>query len=279
MLTLGLALAACVGWGAADFLGGLKSRSLPTLTVLIFSNIAGLAVVTAIIGGSGRVMPRDPALLWAPAAGLLAAATMFMLYRGLATGCMAIVSPISATGVIIPILFGLGRGETLSYFQAIGISAAFVGTVLAARERARPDQNGRLAAGVGLAIGAAFATGAFFVVIDQASAVDPYWATLFMRLGFAAALMLLFVWHRPALHIGRPHLLGIISLGTIDSLASFSFVLATTMGMLSIVSVVSSLFPLVTVMLSAVVLHERPAGVQALGVMLALAGVGFISAG
>ncbi len=103
MLALSLSLAACFGWGVADFLGGLKSRQLSVFTVLMVSSIFGLAVILAIVLVRGVAPPTNPVVLWAVLGGFAGLGAMFFLYRGLSIGSMAIVAPISATGVILAI--------------------------------------------------------------------------------------------------------------------------------------------------------------------------------
>jgi drug/metabolite transporter (DMT)-like permease len=275
MIALCLALTAGLGWGLADFLGGLKSRRLPAITVLMFSNLFGLGVIGAIVWLRHASPPPPAAVLWATSAGVAAIAAMFLLYQGLARGKMAIVAPISATGVVLPIAAGLAFGESLTGFQSLGIASALAGSILAARGAKGGGGSGE--AGVAFAAGAALATGIFFVLMDRASDADPYWASLLMRASFGAWLLPILFTTRSALKTVGPHLPGLIALGAVDCLASVAFAVATSIGLLSIVAVFSSLYPVVTVILSVVILHERPDRIQLTGVALALAGVGLVS--
>lgn len=279
MLALGLSLAACLGWGISDYIGGMKSRSLPALTVLLFSNIFGFIVICAIVWGRGVALPGHPGLLWAVLGGIVAIGAMTLLYKGLAVGPMSIVAPISATGVILPVMAGLWFGEALSGHQAAGIVLAVVGSVLAAWKRENGAGRKAVEGGAGFAVGAALFIGTFFIIMDHASDVDPYWATLLMKFSYSVFLVPVILAVRPPLTVGRSHFPGIVTAGSIDTLATFAFTLATSLGMLSVVSVVSSLYPAVTVVLSAVLLKERPRPVQAAGVISALAGIVLISAG
>ena len=274
-MALCLALTAGLGWGLADFLGGIKSRRLPAATVLMFSNLFGLGVIGAIVW-LRRVSPPPPAAaLWAISAGVAAIAAMLLLYQGLARGKMAIVAPISATGVILPIAAGLAFGESLTGLQSLGIASAVTGSILAARGAKGGGGSGEK--GVAFAAGAALAMGIFFVLMDRASEADPYWASLLMRASFGAWLLPILFTTRAALGTVGPHLPGLIALGTVDCLASVAFAVATSIGLLSIVAVFSSLYPVVTVILSVVILRERPDRIQMTGVALALAGVGLVS--
>ncbi|MBW2193811.1 MAG: DMT family transporter [Deltaproteobacteria bacterium] len=278
MIAIGLSLAACLGWGIADFLGGLKSRQLPTITVLVLSNMIGITVIGLIVGLRGEALPGNPALLWAVAGGIAGIAAMLMLYQGLAVGSMSIIAPISATGVILPVILGIATGDTLSVTQKLGIASAMFGSVLAGMENGRNNQGKQLAEGVEFAVAAAVAIGLYFIVMAQASKADPYWATFIMRLSFAIFLVPMVIKVRPALRIKRFHMPAIMVMGTVDALASVAFALATTMGMLSLVSVVGALYPAITIFLSVLILRERIQKTQIAGVLLAITGVVLISA-
>ena len=279
MVALSLSLAACLGWGVADFLGGLKSRQLSVFSVLMVSSFFGLGAILVIVLVRGVAPPGDPALLLAVVGGIAGVAAMFFLYRGLSIGSMAIVAPISATGVILPVIISLAAGDNPSFLQKLGIAAAIIGAVLASREKNDDGNGSRLSTGVGLAIGSAIAAGVFFVVMDQASEADPYWAAFLMRFSYFAFLIIIFLLKRPVVQAGKVHMPAIIVLGICDALAGFAYALATTRGMLGLVAVVGALYPAVTVLLSMLVLGERPRRTQFIGVLLAVGGVTFISAG
>jgi drug/metabolite transporter (DMT)-like permease len=279
LIALSLSLAACLGWGVADFLGGLKSRQLAVFSVLMISSIFGLGAVLAIVLVRGVGPPDNPALLLAVVGGIAGVAAMFCLYRGLSIGSMAIVAPISAAGVILPVIVGLAAGDSPTFLQKLGMAAAIAGAVLASREKNADGNGNRLAAGVGLAIGSAIAAGIFFVVMDRASEADPYWAAFLMRLSYFIFLVIIFLLKKPPIRIKKAHLPAIIVLGIFDSLAGFAYALATTHGMLGLVAVVGGLYPAVTVLLSILILHEKPQAIQFIGVLLAVGGVTLISAG
>jgi drug/metabolite transporter (DMT)-like permease len=279
LIALSLSLAACLGWGVADFLGGLKSRQLSVFSVLMLSSFFGLGAILSIVLVRGVPPPDDPALLLAVVGGVAGVAAMFFLYRGFSIGSMAIVAPISATGVILPVVVSLAAGDNPTLLQKLGIAAAIMGTVLASREKNNGGNGSHLSTGVGMAVGSAFAAGIFFVVMDQASEADPYWAAFLMRFSYFVFLIIIFLLKRPAVQAGKAHLPAIIVLGICDALAGFAYALATTRGMLGLVAVVGALYPAVTVLLSMLILHERPQRTQFIGVLLAVGGITFISAG
>ena len=279
MLAIGLSLAACLGWGVADYLGGIKSRQLSVLSVLIISTFFGLGLIIAIVWARGQGLPHNPMMLFAIAAGAAGTLALLLLYRAMAIGSIAIIAPISATGVVLPVLMGLASGDNPSHLQGLGMAAAMIGSVLASREKNNGNKEKRPAAGIGLAVGAAVCVGTFFIVMDHASDVDPYWAALIMRASQCIFLLAAAVYARPPLRIGRIHLPALIALGFVDALANFSWAIAATRGMLSLVSVIGALYPAVTVLLAVMLLKERPRRVQGVGVILAIVGVVLISAG
>ena len=203
---------------------------------------------------------------------------MLLLYKGLSVGSMTIVAPISATGVMLPVLIGLATGDDPSKLQGLGMIAAITGVVLSSRKKGKGEGKS-INSGVGLAIGAAVAIGIFFIVMDRASDVDPLWAALLMRFSYCVFLLPVIVVVRPSLKVGLSHLPGIVTLGVFDALAGVVWAIATTMGMLSLVCVLGSLYPAVTVILASVILHEKPQSVQLIGIILAISGVVLISAG
>jgi drug/metabolite transporter (DMT)-like permease len=279
MLALSLAFAACLGWGIGDFIGGLKSRVVPVLSVLALSCLSGLVLMAVLVAVRGMPPPADPALFFAPAAGVVGVLGLLCLFRGMALGSMAMVAAVSATGVALPVLMGLYGGDDPSGLQLTGMAAAVIGAVMAVREKGAGAAGVSIAAGAGLALGAALAFGSFFILIDLASGPDPLWAALLVRFSEGLCLLPVVLVTRPALGAARCHLPAILGVGVLDALGVYAFSLATTQGMLSVVSVVGSLYPAVTVSLAALILRERPQRVQLAGISLAICGIALISAG
>ena len=282
MLAVVLAFASSLCWGSADFLGGLQSRKRALLTVLLFSQVAAVALATLYVVASGDGFPDlGPAAL-AVGAGVAGCAALAAFYRGLAIGTMSIVAPVSATGAVVPVLVGVVSGERPGAVQVAGIALAMVGIVLAARE---PSNSGEAPArvvrtSIGLALLAALGFGTFFVLIDEATeGAGAPWALLLVRAGEVAALGTLALILRPQLPRGIADASPLLLIGTLDYLATALFALATQEGLLSVVSVVGSLYPAVTVVLARIVLAERVARSQEVGVVITLAGVVAISAG
>ena len=274
-----LGLGASLLWGASDFLGGLGTRRLPLLAVLAVAFPAGAVVIGAIVGVRGEAPPDGLHALYACLAGLGGVAGITCLYRGLAVGTMGVVAPITATAPLIPVTVGLLHGEQPGALRLLGIGVTLAGIVLASREAAGESRRSRVAAGAGLALAAGLCFGWTLVALDSASATDPYWATLIVRLTGCAAVAIALIIVRPTFARPGESLIALAPIGMLDATATMLFAVATTRGLVSVVSVLASLYPLVVVVLAWRVLGERIAAVQRAGTIAALAGVALISAG
>lgn len=275
MLAAGLALAASASWGLADFFGPLKGRTLGALRVLAYGQLAGLAAIALLVAARGRG-PSHPAVLLAAPAALSGTLGLFSYYRGMAVGAMSVVAPIAGASAAVPVVVGLASGDRPSAWQSFGIAAAIVGVVLASFERRR---GSRVAAGVGLALLAAIGFGGYFPLMHAAGDADFWWASLVFRITSTSVILAGVAARRPALAISRRDL-GIVALvGIGDMVGNLLFAAASSQGLVSVVSVLASLYPMVTVVLAWTLLHERVAGAQRLGIALTLAGIVLISAG
>ncbi|WP_022664250.1 DMT family transporter [Desulfospira joergensenii] len=277
MLSILLSLVACVGWGVADFIGGLKSRTLPTFTLLLISNISGISCLLLIVAAFSRNLPEDPNLIWSVPAGFVGLTAMYLLYRSLAIGVISILAPVSATGTILPVVWGIICGDTLSGLQLSGMAMAFAGTILAVMESGGETHRVKAAKGIHLALAAAVCIGFYFILMDRAAQNHPLWASMIMRCSTLVFLIPLMLINRTPLTVGKPHLPWVVIMGLVDTIAAFAFAAATREGMLSVVSILSSLYPAVTVFLSAVIVKEKLNKAQSFGVLLAISGVALIS--
>jgi drug/metabolite transporter (DMT)-like permease len=279
MLPVLLSLAASSCWGVADFLGGLQSKRVPVAVVLCVVEGAGLVVVLAIIAATGEPFPGSRAAILSVVAGIGGVIALGCFYRALAIGTMSIVAPISATGVALPVVVGVATGDELSTVVAVGLAVTFVGVVLASREQ--HDDAERAAAGklsVGLALVAAIGFGSYFVMSDSAADDSVLWLLALSRIIPVVALAG-FAWSRGMRPPASRTATTLVVAGTLDCSATALYAVANTKGALSIVSVVGSLYPVMTLFLARVVLSERIRPVQQAGVVAALAGVAMIAAG
>ena len=278
MLAVALALAASLSWAVSDFVGGLKSRRLRLLSVLVVSQGTGLAVVVVAVAALGESPPDRRHALYAALAGAAGAVGIAALFRGMAIGAMAVVAPISALGALIPVAVGLAQGERPTPLEYGGVALALAGAVLVSLEPG--DATGRrVAGGAAVAVVAALGFGAFFVGVDAAAGGGLAWTILLVRaastvLVVAAALVV-----RPPLRLGRDDWAALAGVGALDMAANALFAAATARGYVSLVAVVASLYPVGVVALARVFLGERLTRPRLLGGAGALAGVALISAG
>jgi len=277
MIAVYLSLIACFCWGTSQFLAGSKARALPVLTLLFYTSASGLTVffICALI--RGMPVPREPNLLFALLGGAAGVGGVYCLYRGLAVGAVSIVVPVSALCALVPVTVSFIQGDVPPIIPGIGIFVALCGGVLISLQKGINAEKQSTTKGIIPAIGAALGFGTFFVLMDVAGAVDPLWAATASRLvSFLLVLSGVSLIH-PPLKINAIHLPVVILIGALDAAAALAYTTATTRGMLSLVSVVSSLYPVVSVVLAAVFLKERLRSFQFIGVVLIIVGIAMIS--
>ena len=283
MTAVVLALGAAALWGTGDFLGGLATRRVSVLTVLFWSQLVGLAGLSVWVVASGAARPGT-GLWFALAGGIAGVIGLGCLYRGMAVGAMGIVAPISATSPIVPLGVDLLRGTAPAPLQWVGIAFALAGIVLVSREpgSARATGGGArrpVAAGVGLALIAALGFGLFIVGLGEAAQESAPWATATARLGAVSALVLVLVSTRTVPRASARLLPLIVAVGVFDAAANALIALAATRGSIGIVAVLSSLYPITTILLARAILHERLGTTRTVGGLVALAGAALIAAG
>ena len=276
-----LALGSGLCWGTADFFGGLQSRKLPALTVVFWSQLCGgLSIWLGLLALGQR--PEPSQLGWGMVAGLFGGLALAMFYRGLAVGAMSIVAPVTACGAVVPVAVSLLRGEVPSAVALAGVAAAIAGIVLVSLPSdATPHPSGRAGLALLLAVGAALGFGCFFVLLDHGAAAgsQPLWAVAGTRAAsLPVVLVLLALSRRPLVWPGGG-LVRLAPIGLLDTTANGLFAYASLEGNLGLVSVLGSLYPVATVLLAFLILHERLARVHWLGVASALTGVVLMAAG
>lgn len=280
MVSVVLALAASLSWGISDFLGGLNSRSVALATVLLFTQAVGFVLMLPLALSHGAPDWQVQTLVYAMGGSVSGLIGIAGLYRGMAVGTVSIVAPISATGAAVPVLFGVLNGERATLVQSIGIALALLGVVLASLVKSHNSDSGkagRLTNGVGYALLAALGFGGFFVLLHEASVQDVYWAATVQRLTGTVLVGALVLVMRPPLDIGWQRAARLVPVGVLDTAANVLYAFASTTGLVSLAAVLASLFPVMTVILARVVLHERLSWVQTTGVVCALAGVACIA--
>jgi drug/metabolite transporter (DMT)-like permease len=261
----------------ADFSGGSLTRRLPTFAVTVVSQAAGFVALLVAVGVRGQVDWRSFSL--GVVAGLGGGAGLAAFYRALSLGTMSVVSPLAAVGAVVPFGIALATGERPSTLALVGAVAALGGAVLASVEERRSESPERARAVV-LALVAAGALGLFIYFLGLGSREGDALSTLVgARVGSLALLVVLALVLRAPLGVPRASVWAVAAVGLADVSANALFAFASGHGLLALVAVLGSLYPVVTVILAHVLLGERLTRPQQVGVAVALAGVAAIAGG
>jgi drug/metabolite transporter (DMT)-like permease len=276
-LALILALGSSLVWGTADFAGGSLTKRLPAFAVTVVSQAAGFVALLAIVAVRGEIGWRSFGL--GLLAGLGGGAGLAAFYRALSLGTMSVVSPIAACGALVPFVLALATGERPSTIALAGAAAALGGAVLASVEERRGDSPERARA-VALALLAAIALGFFVYFLGLGSREgDPLSTLTGARVASLGLLIAVAGVRRSTLRVPRSAIGAVVAVGVADVGANGLFAYATAHGLLALVAVLGSLYPVVTVLLAHVLLGERLTRAQQAGIAIALAGVCAIAAG
>ncbi|TRZ84688.1 MAG: DMT family transporter [Streptomycetaceae bacterium] len=278
-MAIALALFSSVLWGSADFEGGRLAKRFPSMAVTGVSQFFGLCfgVVFVIASGAWRLPAFGPDgyLISGFFAGIFGYLGLICLYAGLASGRMGVVSPISSLCAIIPLTYALISGERLSLLAGIGISVALLGAFCASG----PEISQRLPLKPLLyALGALFGFGTSLTFMARGSASSALMTMVFMRVT-TLFISLAVACKRKSIG-GFRNLRDFRSLafiGIADFSANVLIGMASTRGLVSVVMVLGSLFPIMTAILAFKILHERLHYIQYIGIFFAVLGVGIIS--
>lgn len=279
-MAVALALSASLLYGVSNYLGPTLSRTAPLFVVLVTGQAVALVVSGVLAAGTGAPAPETSATGMALLAGVGNAVGLLCFYRAAQLGPLSLVTPIGAIGAAVPVLAGLASGETASALKLAGIALALCGVALAARRpggtAAAAEHPDRRAA-VTWALASSVAFGVFLAAMAPAAEGGVLWAVFASRLSLLAILLATAVALGQALRAPAAHLPKLAIPGVLLFSGTLAYSAATREGDLSVVSVLGSLFPVVTVGLAFALLGERLSPVQAAGVIAAVAGTVVLS--
>ncbi len=277
ILTVVLGLVAAIGYGASDFGGGVVSRRAPVLGVVLVSQLVGVSLAIALTVVADEGLPGTADVAWSVVAGAFGGTAIAALYRGLAVGRMALVAPVTAIiASIIPVIGGVVLQGVPPVAVSIGIALALAAVVLVTWEA--PGGGGDRA-GLGLAILSGTAFGLFEIAVVQISAETVLGPLTIIRATQATLVAVVIVATRSLWRPQRSLLPAIAAIGALEVGATGTFVVAVQTGALAVASVVSGLYPVVTVLLAAVLLRERVSRLHGVGVSLAMLAIVLIGLG
>jgi len=280
MLAVVVGVASALVFGAADFLGGLAATRISPIRVTALATLVGIGVLLVllpIVGGTWSV----EAVALGALSGVTGSLAIVLLYACLAIGPMSILSPLTAVvSAIVPLTAGLVRGESLSTIGYVAIGIALVAVVLVGfvkeKHAVRPSLRGIL-----MAIASGALIGAFLIIIDL-TPDDSGLVPLVVNRTTSATIMfavvgVLLLARRGGTTGWRPGLALAVACGVVDAVANVGLLLGLRIGELSVMSVLTALYPAGTIILAAIVLKERIAIVQYVGLVLAIAAAAMLA--
>lgn len=265
-----LALCCAATYGVGDFFGGLAAKRAAAAAVLWWSHLLGVVVLLAL----ALVVTGDPttrSLSLGALGGLAGAAGVGLLYRALAIGPMSTVAPVTALlAAAVPVAAGFAKGERPGALVLVGMIAA-VGAILLVSAEGGGSYRPADPRGVVLALGAGLGFGLFFVALSYTHDDSGLWPLVGARLSSVATIGILVALGRVDAAIPRgPGRRLTAGAGVLDVTANVLYLLAIRQGLLSVVSVLAALYPVSTVVLAHLILRERYARLQKLGILIAI---------
>jgi uncharacterized membrane protein len=272
-----LSLLASASWGTGDFLGGTLSRRANPIKVMVGAQGIALValVLIAIVAGDFRL--GGGYLPWGILGGVSGVIGLSSFYTALSKGAMGTVAPVAACGVVVPVAASLARGESPSVAQILGIVVAAVGVILVTG----PERGGsRDVFVLGLAAVAALGFGGaltFIAIGVKHNVVMTLAAMRFTNVMLAGPVVLVALRRTPS--PGRADLPALAVIAATDSGANALYAFAVRQSLVSVSSVLASLYPAVTVLLAWRCHDEGMRKLQVAGLVTTLAGVALIAAG
>lgn len=274
MLTTLLSTATAALFGSSDFLGGLASRRSPALSITALVYAVGVVAFGAIVLAFRPLAVTRGDLLWAVASGIAGTIGVLALYAALAVGRMGIVAPVTAAiAGAGPAAFDLLRGSRVSVPALTGLVLALIAVVIVSNATHPEDEQGMtsqalllsLASGVGFAVS--------LVSLSKTAGASGMTPLLVARCTGAMMLGVALLVRGGGLSLALGARRTVLAAGALDALANVTMLTAIRIGPFAVAAVIGSLYPVATVLLARIVLHERLHRLQIVGVTIALAAV------
>lgn len=273
-----LALTAALVYGVSDYCGGRATRSAPVLAVTLVTQAATVAVAIVPVALLGDPFPPAADIAWSMAAGLMSITAIVAFYFALANGAMTVVAPVTAVvSALLPVVVGVGQGERPSVLALVGVSVALMAVALISGvggRAERPTEHRIMAMAV--VAGAGF--GLLFVFLDRTSDESGFWPLLIGQLtSLPLVVAAVLIW-RVSLPPPRSAAGLALFAGSFGVLANVCYLAATRRGLLSLVAVITSMYPASTVGLATLLDRERLTTSQLVGLGLAVVALGMVTA-
>lgn len=276
-----LALASALGYGLSDFIGGIASRRAGFGRIALLGQLGGLVVTVLTAPWISHGAPGWGDLGWGALSGAGTGVAMTFLFRGIGRGAMSVVVPVSAVGgVALPVLAGtvlLGQRPAMLVWAGIVLALPALWFVAGGRVRG----GGQLGGAVGDGLVASVGIAVQYLALAQATPTSGIWPVAAGRV--SAVLLVVLLIHTLAAGRAAPiagletRLLATCS-GALAALALVTYLLAVRMQLLAVAVVLSSLYPVVPVVLGVTALRETLRRSQLAGLIAALAATVLIAA-
>ncbi|MDQ6852433.1 MAG: EamA family transporter [Actinomycetota bacterium] len=280
-MEIALGALVALAYGTGDFLGGISAKRLTTVTVLFWTQTVGLVVAAGLVLALGDAVPAAHVFVLSAAAGVVGIMALGLLFRGLALGRMSVVAPLSAIGGgVLPVAWGLIRGERPSAIALAGVGLALVAVVMVGRgaeqdptRAVSPRWELLFGAGAGLGFGVVF------ILLTEAAITSGsgMWPVFIARCASVPVLAVVGIALGGFSRLERSNVAPVVGSGLFDVGANALILLAVRRGLISLVAPVASLYPAMTVVLARFVLQERIGRQRLAGLALGLVGLALIA--
>jgi drug/metabolite transporter (DMT)-like permease len=278
LLSIIYGLAAALGWGAADYTGGLASRRTGAYRAVLYGEAVGLPFIIFALLGAREALPPIMPLAMATFAGAIGTSGLLLLFHAMENGKMSIAAPVSALmAATLPVLAGTLMQGFPGLLTFLGFVLSLSAIWLISREE---GNNSRILAHIRdlrLPLLAGFGFGTYFILVHEAAQQSTYWTMFASRMGGVLIMLVFMAFRRQSWRLSRNAWPVIVLNGFLDVTGNGFYILASQTGRLDVAAVLSSLYPATTVLLAAVLLKERVARSQAIGILMALTAIVFLT--
>ncbi len=270
------ALFSAAAWGTSDFAGGLTSRRVPVSVLVLASQLVGLVVALVLAVLRWEPVPAPADVFWSVVAGAIGAGAILALYAGLAVGRMGVVAPVAGVlGATVPVAVGIALEGLPDGMVLAGIASAIVAVILVSRVAGETGSR----SGIELGLIAGVGIGVFNVTITRVGEQLVFGPLAILRLTAAVLLAIAVVVTRQRVALPARLAPAVVTIGVLDMAGNAGFLFAEQTGPLAVAAVLSSLYPVTTVILATIILRERVNRRHAAGIALALAAIVLIATG
>lgn len=276
MLSIFFGFLSALSWGAGDFAGGLASRKLGAYRAVLYADFFGLLLICIALLLYREEIPSLSVFINSIIGGALGSVGLLTLYYSLTKGQMSIAAPVSALfAALRPVIVGAITEGLPGLMQLIGFAIALASIWLIARGNETEPFRLQHLADLRLPILAGIGFGSYFIFIHYATQETDtvLWTMVASRLAGTVLLFIVVLIRREALSVPRIAWNVVFYNATLDVAGNFFYILASRYGRLDVAAVLSSLYPASTVLLAWIVLKEKIAPKQTVGILLALGAI------